>query len=61
MSEADLRALYDYLMHEVTPQPVANRDADIPWPLSMRWPLALWNRLFHQEARCVRSRSRARS
>lgn len=51
MSEADLRALYDYLMHEVTPQPVANRDADIPWPLSMRWPLALWNRLFHQEAR----------
>lgn len=51
MSEADMRALYDYLQHEVAPQPQANRASDIPWPLSIRWPLAIWNRLFHQEAR----------
>lgn len=51
MSEADLRALYDYLQHDVAPQPQANRASDISWPLSIRWPLAIWNRLFHQEAR----------
>ncbi|MFD1803218.1 c-type cytochrome [Mixta tenebrionis] len=49
MSETDMRALYQWLMHEVPAQPVANRDSDIPWPLSMRWPLALWNQLFHRD------------
>ena len=51
MNEADMRALYNYLMHEVSPQRVANRASDIPWPLSMRWPLAIWNQLFHQQQR----------
>ncbi|OMQ21729.1 cytochrome c [Serratia oryzae] len=49
MSAEDMRALYDYLMHEVTAQPVANRESDISWPLSMRWPLAVWNSLFHED------------
>lgn len=49
MNAEDMRALYDYLMHEVTAQPVANRESDISWPLSMRWPLALWNSLFHKD------------
>ncbi len=49
MSEQDMRALYDYLMHEVPAQTTANRESDIHWPLSMRWPLALWNQLFHDD------------
>lgn len=49
MSAEDMRALYDYLMNEVPAQNVANRDSDISWPLSMRWPLAVWNQLFHDD------------
>lgn len=49
MSEQDMRALYDYLMHEVPAQNTANRESDISWPLSMRWPLAVWNQLFHED------------
>lgn len=49
MSAADMHALYDYLMHDVDPNPTANRSSDIPWPLSMRWPLAAWNLLFHDD------------
>ncbi|MDQ9129434.1 cytochrome c [Serratia fonticola] len=49
MSEQDMRALYDYLMHEVPAQDTANRESDISWPLSMRWPLAVWNMLFHED------------
>ncbi len=46
MSDDDLRALYDYLMNEVKPQATKNRESDIPWPLSIRWPLGIWNSLF---------------
>ncbi|MGF6191619.1 c-type cytochrome [Serratia sp. 2723] len=49
MSEQDMRALYDYLMHEVPAQDTANRESDISWPMSMRWPLAVWNTLFHED------------
>ncbi|RJF54392.1 cytochrome c [Serratia inhibens] len=50
MNAADMRALYDYLMQEVPAQNAANRAGDISWPLSMRWPLAVWNQLFHDDA-----------
>jgi len=50
MNAADMRALYDYLMQEVPAQNAANRASDIRWPLSMRWPLAVWNQLFHDDA-----------
>ncbi len=49
VSEGDMRALYAYFMHGVTPVEQANRDSDIPWPLSMRWPLAIWRQLFAPE------------
>jgi mono/diheme cytochrome c family protein len=49
MSAEDMRALYDYLMNEVAAQPVTNRENNIGWLLSMRWPLALWNGLFHED------------
>ncbi|MBC3946020.1 cytochrome c [Erwinia persicina] len=51
MSEADMRALYDFLLREVPASSQANRDSDIPWLLSARWPLGIWNVLFHEDHR----------
>lgn len=53
MSKVDLTELYRYLMDEVAPLAVANRPADISWPLSMRWPLSLWNWMFHDDTEFV--------
>ena len=33
-------------MKGVKPVEQVNQEADIPWPLSMRWPLAIWRWLF---------------
>lgn len=49
MTGKDMRALYDYLMKEVKPQPVANRENDISWPMSVRWPLRVWNSIFLED------------
>ncbi|MCX2524700.1 cytochrome c [Larsenimonas rhizosphaerae] len=46
MSDSDIKALYDYFMNEVKPVNAPNRESDIPWPLSMRWPLMAWNWMF---------------
>lgn len=46
MSDRDMHALYAYLMHEVKPVNQPDRAPDIRWPLSMRWPLALWRTMF---------------
>lgn len=46
MSEADIKALYAYFMGAVEPVAQPNRDADIAWPLSMRWPLTYWRWAF---------------
>lgn len=43
-SDADMTALYAFLMHGVAAASDANRPADIVWPLSMRWPFALWRK-----------------
>ncbi|WP_447594442.1 cytochrome c [Aquipseudomonas campi] len=51
LSDEDMRALYDYFMNQVPAQAVANRDSDIPWPLSMRWPLTVWKWMFHDDER----------
>jgi len=42
----DMRALYAYFMHGVAPVYAENRANDVPWPLSMRWPLAIWRKVF---------------
>ncbi len=44
------RALYDFFMKDVPPAHVANRPSEIPWPLNMRWPIALWNVVFMDHA-----------
>jgi mono/diheme cytochrome c family protein len=46
VSDEDMKALYAYFMHGVAPVSQANKESDIPWPLSMRWPLAIWRGIF---------------
>lgn len=53
ISDDDVRALYAYFMHGVAPVKANNRAADIPWPLSMRWPLAIWRKTFAPSAETV--------
>lgn len=53
VSDEDLQDLYAYLMHAVPASAQSDRKSDIPWPLSMRWPLAFWDKLFHEDKRFV--------
>jgi alcohol dehydrogenase (quinone), cytochrome c subunit len=46
ISASDLRALYAYFMRGVEPVHEESRSSNIPWPLSMRWPLSVWRKLF---------------
>lgn len=46
MTDEDMKALYAYLMQGQAPVKQANKPADMRWPFSMRWGLAIWNRLF---------------
>ncbi len=46
VSDDDMKALYAYFMHGVQPVAQANKESEIPWPLSMRWPLAIWRGMF---------------
>ena len=46
LSDADMRALYAYLMRGVPAAAAPNRASDIPWPLSMRFPLTVWRWVF---------------
>ena len=46
VSDDDMRALYAYFMKGVEPVATPNKATDIPWPLSMRWPLAIWRGMF---------------
>ena len=46
MSEADMRALYAYLLQGVDPVKQANLQADMSFPFNQRWGLWFWNALF---------------
>jgi alcohol dehydrogenase (quinone), cytochrome c subunit len=46
ISAADIQALYTFFMKEVPPVKQVNKEDEIPWYLSWRWPLAIWNLLF---------------
>jgi len=50
VSPDDIKALYAYFMHDVQPVNQANRDTDIVWPLSIRWPLGVWRWMFAPDA-----------
>jgi alcohol dehydrogenase (quinone), cytochrome c subunit len=42
----DVRALYAYFRYAIAPAGIPNSASDIPFPLSMRWPLTYWRWLF---------------
>jgi mono/diheme cytochrome c family protein len=46
VSDADLKDLYAYFTTKAPPSSQPNRQSDIVWPLSIRWPLAFWDRAF---------------
>jgi alcohol dehydrogenase (quinone), cytochrome c subunit len=46
ITDADMQALYAFLRNGVAPVKQANRANDIPWPLSIRWPLKAWSWMF---------------
>jgi len=46
ITEADLRALYDFFMKQVPPVKQANKPSEITGMKGWRWPLALWNLVF---------------
>ncbi|MGE7816822.1 c-type cytochrome [Pseudomonas sivasensis] len=46
LSDDDIQAMYAFFMKGVQPANQPNIPSDIPWPLNMRWPIALWNGLF---------------
>lgn len=46
ISDGDVQALYAYFMKGVQPVDQPDRKNGIPWPLSLRWPLAYWRWMF---------------
>ncbi|QCI13640.1 c-type cytochrome [Pseudomonas putida] len=46
VSDEDTQALYAYFMKGVVAVEQPNKANDIPWPLSIRWPLAYWRAMF---------------
>ncbi|AXQ48391.1 c-type cytochrome [Pseudomonas vlassakiae] len=46
LSDDDVKALYAFFMKGVQPAQQPNIPSDIPWPLNLRWPIALWNGVF---------------
>lgn len=46
LTDGDVKALYAFFMAGVPAARQPNRESGIPWPLSMRWPLALWSAAF---------------
>lgn len=46
LTDQDVSDMYAYFMKGVEPVAHANVDNDIPFPLSMRFPLAIWRKVF---------------
>ncbi|CAM2151722.1 Gluconate 2-dehydrogenase cytochrome c subunit [Pararobbsia alpina] len=59
VGDDDLKDLYAYFTTRVAPSTQANRKSDIAWPLSVRWPLAFWDKAFHDDTRFVADPSKS--
>jgi mono/diheme cytochrome c family protein len=59
VSDADLKDLYAYFMTQAPASSQPNRASDIAWPMSIRWPLAYWNKMFHDDSRYVADTSKS--
>ncbi|MFB9221631.1 c-type cytochrome [Paracoccus cavernae] len=46
MSDQDIADMYVYFMKGIAPVDQANKAADIAFPMSMRWPVAIWRKVF---------------
>jgi alcohol dehydrogenase (quinone), cytochrome c subunit len=46
ITDDDLKALYTFFMKDVPAVKQPNKPNEIPWYLSPRWPLAIWNVVF---------------
>jgi mono/diheme cytochrome c family protein len=54
ITDDDVRALHAYFLHgDIAPVNETNRATEITWPLSMRWPLAIWRKTFAPDADAV--------
>ena len=49
ITDEDIEALYVYFMDEVPGVWQENKENEIPWILSFRWPIAIWNILFLED------------
>ncbi|WP_417285389.1 c-type cytochrome [Comamonas sp.] len=59
VTEQDMQDMYAYFMKGVQPVESQPRENDIPWPLSMRWPLGIWRALFAPDAAQVQQSAAA--
>jgi len=50
LSDGDMHALYAFMKGGVQAVHKSNKASDIPWPLSMRWPLGVWRHMFAPSA-----------
>jgi mono/diheme cytochrome c family protein len=48
LTDDDVAALYGYFRNSVAAVAEPNRSSEIRWPLNMRWPLGIWDRLFNR-------------
>ena len=49
ITDEDIAAMYDYFMNSVPAVKYSPPENKIPWPLNIRWPLAVWNILFFDD------------
>src|SRR5471030_729967 len=49
ITDSDIHDLYLYFIHQVNAVSQKNKSSDIPFPLNMRWPLAVWNHTFLEQ------------
>ena len=49
ISPTDIEDLYNYFMFGVEPINEPNKSSEIPWFLSPRWPLMIWNTFFFND------------
>ena len=59
VSTQDMQDLYAYFMQKVEPVSAQVPDNDIPWPLSMRWPVSIWRGMFAPNADKIQAKAEA--
>ena len=57
VSTQDMQDLYAYFMQKVEPVSAQVPDNDIPWPLSMRWPVSIWRGMFAPNADKIQAKA----